>query len=68
LLVGREIVVFQLRVLDVAVSFGLAISLAKYEVLTALPLGRHPWQEAGVLLLPAVVFIFAVGDFEARLA
>lgn len=68
LLVGGEIVVFQLRVSAVAVSFGLVVLLAKYEVLTTLPLRRHPWQEAGVLLLPAVVLIFTVGDFEARLA
>lgn len=39
----RTMVVFQLRVFDVAVTFGLVVFLPKYEVLTALPLGWHSW-------------------------
>lgn len=42
-LIVREIVVFQLGVFDLAVTFSLVVSLAYYEVLTTLPLGWHPW-------------------------
>lgn len=61
-------VVFQFRVFGVAVTFGLMVLLSQDQVLTALPLWRHPWQEAAVLLLPTVILILAVCDFEASLA
>lgn len=61
-------VVVQLGVFDVAVTFGLVVLLAKDKVLTALPLWRHAWEKAAVLLLPAVFLVLGVGDFKTRLA
>lgn len=63
----RVVVVVHLGVFDVAVTFGLVVLLSKDKVLTALPLWWHAWEEAAVLLLPAVVLVLAVGDFKARL-
>lgn len=62
------VVVAHLGVFDVAVILGLVVLLSKNKVLTALPLWRHAWEEAAVLLLPAVVLVLAVGDFKIRLA
>ena len=38
-----RLVIFQLGVFDLAVTFNLVSLLTQYEILTALPLGRHPW-------------------------
>jgi hypothetical protein len=38
--------------------------LSEYDVLTSLPLRRHSWQETGIFLLPSIVFIFAIRNFE----
>lgn len=43
LLLIRMMVVFQLRVFDVAVAFVLVLMMSKYKILTALPLRWHTW-------------------------
>lgn len=43
LLLIRVMVVFQLRVFGVGVTFGIVVLLSKYKILTALPLWRHSW-------------------------
>lgn len=43
LLLIRMMVVFELRVFDVAVTFVVVLMMSKYEIFTALPLRRHTW-------------------------
>lgn len=43
LLFIRVMVVFQLRVFDVAVTFVVVLMMSKYKIFTALPLRRHTW-------------------------
>lgn len=64
LLFAEGIAGLELGIVNVAFVIGLGM-LSEYDIFASLPLRRHPWQKAGVFLLPSIVLIFAIRNFEA---